>query len=82
MSVSFSCHCPERKKPVAERNWIVWARNYSRSAFNGGRWKYSEYSQVQCLTCSATGRTKAKYVKLLRDFEPIDWQYVARKGQG
>lgn len=67
MSVSFGCHCEERKKPVKERNWFVRQRNSRCSAFDGYRTMSSEYSFVVCKTCGACGRTKAKYVDLLKD---------------
>lgn len=67
MSVSFSCHCQERNKPIDKRNWSVINRNYHCSAFNGYQKTYSDYSLVICDTCGAIGRTKAKYVKKLKD---------------
>jgi hypothetical protein len=39
--------------------------NYS--AFNGYHFTPSDYSAVQCLTCGASWRTKAKYVSDLPD---------------
>jgi hypothetical protein len=75
MSTSFECHCPERKKPVAERAWRVIVRNGNRSAFNGYRWQYSAYSSVTCLACGRTGRTKAAYVDELRAFDPAEAQH-------
>lgn len=66
MSVSFSCKCNERKKPLAERRWVVRMLHESRSAFNGYRSRHSAYSEVQCLNCGALGRTKARYVDLLK----------------
>ena len=69
MSVSFGCHCAERKKPVEDRNWVVLCRNFRCSAFDGYRVMYSDYSEVQCLTCHATGRTKAAFVMELKDYE-------------
>ena len=71
MSVSFSCHCEERKKAIAERNWLVIDRNCNHSAFNGYRYEWSEYSLVHCRTCGALGRTKAEYVDSLKDGELI-----------
>lgn len=67
MSASFRCKCPERKKPVAERNWVVIERNCHYSAFAGYRYTYSEYSFVFCKSCRALGRTKAEYVLELPD---------------
>jgi len=62
----FNCHCPERKKPVAERNWVVVQRNARCSAFDGYRVKSSDFSAVQCRSCRATGRTNAAYVDQLK----------------
>jgi uncharacterized protein CbrC (UPF0167 family) len=67
MSVSFSCHCSERKKPVRERAWVVIARRCNHSAFNGYHFTPSEYSEIFCPRCRAMGRTKAKYVSQLQD---------------
>jgi len=69
--VSFSCHCQERKKPIGDRNWEVWHRhcNYSYFERPQGCWHPSDYSLVYCKTCTALGRTKAKYVDDLPDRE-------------
>jgi len=67
MSVSFSCHCKERKKPIEQRNWVVIDRECNYSAFNGYHYTYSEYSAVLCKSCGVFGRTKAKYVDDLKD---------------
>jgi hypothetical protein len=78
MSVSFSCHCPERRKPIAERNWGVYQRYCNFSAFSGYHQTPSDYSGVVCLSCRATGRTKAAFVSALPDItmKDGDWQYV------
>lgn len=65
--ISFGCHCEERRKPVAQRNWWVWQRNMRRSAFDGYEQRTSDYSTVYCRTCRALGRTKAAFVRQLRD---------------
>lgn len=67
MSTSFSYHCPERQKPITERNWGVMVRNGNYSAFNGYYFTPSDYSSVKCCSCNAFGRTKAKYVIQLQD---------------
>lgn len=67
MSVSFSCHCSERKKPVGKRRWRVIQRESNHSRFSGSRFTPSAYSEVVCLSCNAVGRTKAKYVAELAD---------------
>ena len=56
MSTSFGCKCPERKKPISERDWVVTERNWNSGAFvrNGG--EYSDYSYVKCLQCGNGGR--------------------------
>jgi len=62
MSASFHCHCEERKKPVKKRNWFVIDFRCNYSAFNGYHCTTSDYSSIQCRSCGAFGRTKAKYV--------------------
>lgn len=66
MSQSFGCKCPERKRPVKERNWEVWKLYCRCSAFDGYSIKSSEFSTVHCLSCGKAGRTKAAYVALLK----------------
>jgi len=66
MSVSFSCHCKERSKPVKERDWEIWTLRCNYSAFNGYHWTPSDYSLIHCNFCGAHGRTKAAYVSQLR----------------
>lgn len=63
---SFNCHCAERKKPVKERNWVVWQRKQRCSAFDGYHPMPSDYSTVYCKACRACGRTKAAFVDQLR----------------
>jgi len=67
MAVSFGCRCGERKKPVEKRNWCVTQRYCNHSAFHGGRYTPSDYSEVYCRVCGAIGRTRAKYVDQLKD---------------
>ena len=69
MSVSFNCHCDERKKPIQKRKWVVVERqcNYSHFESPKGEWHPSDYSLIICKTCSALGRTKAHYVEDLED---------------
>lgn len=69
MAVSFRCKCVERKKPIAERQWLVTQRYCNHSAFNGYQYTPSEYSTVICETCGAAGRTKALYVAELADYK-------------
>jgi hypothetical protein len=72
MKEIYACHCDERKKSVQERNWGVVDRHCNYSAFNGYKWAYSIYSQIVCLSCNATWRTRARYVNVLRDAELDD----------
>lgn len=60
------CRCPG---PLPERKtrWIVTTREGNRSAFNGRRFTHSAYSEVVCLRCVNTWRTKAAYVSELPD---------------
>lgn len=67
MSVSFSCHCEERAKPVRKRHWRVVHREHHFSAFNGYHFTPSQYSLVSCHRCGALGRTKAGFVAQLKD---------------
>jgi len=73
MAESFSCKCPERRKPqIRDRNWVVLQRNCHHSAFAGYNYTPSDYSTVKCRTCRAVGRTKAQYVELLENDLPIE----------
>lgn len=67
MSQGAACKCPESKKPVAQRHWVVLQRRCNHSAFNGYHWTASEYSSVQCHECGAVWRTKADYVSTVVD---------------
>jgi len=67
MSGNVPCNCPERKKPLAQRNWVVSQRNHNRSAFNGYHYTPSAYSTVTCRGCHGFWRTKAAYVNQLPD---------------
>ena len=63
MSGGVSCKCqrPER---------VVTMRNCNYSAFNGYRFTPSRYSQVKCVQCGATWRSRAAYVDALPDATP------------
>lgn len=71
MAVSFGCKCDERKKPVHLRQWRVYDRNCHYSAFSGYRRTYSDYSTVGCDVCGRIGRTKARYVYVLKDADIV-----------
>ena len=43
--------------------WFVEVRNGNYSAFNGGRFTPSDYSQIRCGRCRRSWRTKAAYVR-------------------
>jgi len=67
MSGGTACQCEERQKPPVDRDWCVLQRQCNHSAFNGGRWTPSEWSHVMCMSCGASWRTKARYVRRLPD---------------
>lgn len=71
MSQGLCCSCPESKKPLADRRWIVIQRNANASAFNGYRLTYSDYSAVQCHACGHVWRTKAAYVTDLKNGQNV-----------
>lgn len=73
MAQSFYCKCPERKKPVDQRNWVVRVYRWNFSKFVKAGGEYSDYSTVQCKSCGAVGRTKAKYVNQLKH-EKYHWE--------
>lgn len=61
------CKCSERRIPIVFRRWGVHLRQ-KRLANSRLGWKLSPKSTVHCFECGAVWRTKAKYVKDLRDF--------------
>lgn len=67
MSGGTKCKCPESKKPMRERLWLVAQRWCNHSAFNGYKYTPSDYSSIHCGNCSASWRTKAGYVNELKD---------------
>lgn len=60
-----ACRCPESKKPVKERAWVVLQRKCNHSAFNGYRYTPSTRSAVRCPACNHAWRTSASYVDKL-----------------
>lgn len=72
MSANVPCKCglpygPAAPKEVRE-NWRVRQRGCNHSAFNGRRYTPSDYSEVTCLRCNGSWRTKASYVVELQDY--------------
>lgn len=65
MSGSTACGC----KP---REVVVTARKCNHSAFNGGHYTPSDYSEVMCIHCLGRWRTTAVYVDKMPD-APKDW---------
>lgn len=66
MSGGFVCKCPESKKPIEQRAWVIRDYKCNYSAFNGWRYTPSDYSAISCLKCQTIWRTKAKYVDNLK----------------
>ncbi|BAV81123.1 hypothetical protein [Vibrio phage CKB-S2] len=71
MGRGFSCKCEERQKPAEQRQWVITQYKWNSGAFTAGDGEYSDYSRVVCLSCGASGRTKAKYVDKLN---LMDWR--------
>jgi hypothetical protein len=51
------------------RQWFVLTRNSSRSAFNGYRETWSDFSLIACRVCGAHWRTKSTFVSKLSNSE-------------
>ena len=83
MSGGISCHCPELRRPVIDRNWGVIQRHGNASAFNGYKWQWSRYSCVKCFSCGMVWRTNAAYVAHLHNliFVDGDWKRPVRGGE-
>lgn len=74
-----ACSCSERSRPFADelapgsnerqRQWVVLTRHESRSAFNGYRKEWSDYSLIACRVCGSQWRTKAAFVCRLSNSE-------------
>lgn len=65
MSGGLACHCPERQKPLAERDWTVSQYGCNHSAFNGYHRTPSDYSTVKCGQCPGMWRSKGRFVEEL-----------------
>ncbi len=76
MSQGASCKCPEKAKPLAQREWAVTQRRCNHSAFSGYHETPSDYSAVRCLSCKAVWRTRAAFVSLLPDAVFVGGDYV------
>lgn len=61
------CRCSYGRGRLRVRHWRVVERNCNHSAFNGGHWTWSDYSQLRCQQCGRMWRTKAAYVRNLSD---------------
>lgn len=80
MSQGTACTCPESKKPVVTRNWGVSDYHCNHSAFSGYRSTPSDYSQVHCLSCNRSWRSKGKFVDalpLLKLNQQGQWEIIA-----
>jgi hypothetical protein len=66
MSGGYICNCVEKKKPIAERAWLILDYKCNHSAFNGYHYTSSDYSAIQCQRCMSIWRTKAAYVDKLK----------------
>ena len=66
MSNNVPCRC--ESQDAARKHWRVRQRKCNHSAFAGGRYTPSEYSEVTCLQCQGSWRTKAAYVDELPDY--------------
>lgn len=72
-----ACTCSEKQRPLTvpagsndrPRQWFVLERNASRSAFNGYKQVWSDFSWVQCRVCGAHWKTKAAWVGDLKNCE-------------
>lgn len=63
------CRCPERQKPIEQRDWHVLDRGMGELGYNGRGYVLSEMCAVDCWACGASWYTRAKYVMWLRDFD-------------
>lgn len=75
-----ACRCSERKRPFKAdlvegsnqrpRQWVVLKRNWTRSAFNGYKIKWSKTSYLMCRVCGCHWDTTAQgIVDKLNDSE-------------
>jgi hypothetical protein len=68
MSGGVPCVCEGNKHPAFRwLKWRVTQRECNHSAFNGWHYTPSDYSTVICKDCRGVWRTKAAYVRKLRD---------------
>lgn len=60
------CKCPESKKPIDQRAWVITQYKCHYSAFNGYKKTDSDFSLIRCNSCGTYWRTKANYVDKLK----------------
>ncbi len=72
MANHFDCKCPERSKPVRDRAWVITEYRWTSGAFSPKGGEPSDYSQVWCIECGRTGRTKSKYVEEIKHMDHFD----------
>jgi hypothetical protein len=58
---------------------MVVQRECNHSAFNGWKYTPSKYSEVRCVMCGRSFRTKAAYVALLPDAPDKWWNWSTRR---
>lgn len=68
------CDCDDKKEAKAN-SWGVIDYKCNYSTFNGRRQTYSEYSQVACIECQHTWRTKAGYVEGLKQLIVVAFKW-------
>lgn len=68
--------CQDPRQHRAGGAWRILHYKHNHSAFSGYRETDSDYSEILCLECHRTWRTKAKYVSTLpeiSDEEKKQW---------
>lgn len=56
------------------KNLRVNQRQCNHSKFNGGHYTPSDWSEIVCLECGRSWRTKAKAVDSIADMTKADWK--------
>ena len=70
-SQGVSCTCQGTRKEKM-KNWRILHYKCNFSAFGGYACQRSDYSQVHCLICKGSWRTRAAYVEKLEHLERSD----------